>query len=348
MSTLPTPSTTGRRAWRRQTAPHAVPRSRVDTSGAVANSGTIGIASWAPTSPDRAPATTPTSTAGQLGGHRHRPDRPRRDAAHPQRREVAGAQPPAADRAHDQDQQRDQQRHGADQAGQLQAPRGRRLVVAAAGLGQRPGGRSPRCLLGQRGGDLGVEPRSSSANHTSFSAPCGTSPRSRVSRWARRCPAARPGPVQVADPRRGWLSPSSPTTGTVRRRRVGGQGRDDQGRARRRAASPAEGQHRSGPLAVDRDGELVGRGRRGRDRPGAAVVVRRPPVRRAEPTGRRPAPPTRLRSVTGRRSSRRAGWRARSRDGQPVAQRTVGARTAGAARAAELAERRVQGLAAAS
>ena len=46
------------------TTPQAVPRSRVETSGAEANSGTIGSARWAPTSPEAVPATTPRSTAG--------------------------------------------------------------------------------------------------------------------------------------------------------------------------------------------------------------------------------------------------------------------------------------------
>ena len=74
----------------------------------------------------------------QLGGDRHPADRAARQAAHPQRREVAGAQPPAADRADQQHQQRDQERDHADQAGELQAPGGRRLVVPAAG--RRPAG----------------------------------------------------------------------------------------------------------------------------------------------------------------------------------------------------------------
>ena len=66
-------------------APQLVVRSRVETAGSAANSGTDGIARCAPTRPQAPPATTASSTTGQLlaGGdpHHRRPRRRRSSAA---------------------------------------------------------------------------------------------------------------------------------------------------------------------------------------------------------------------------------------------------------------------------
>ena len=207
--TAPAPAPPSPRARRRPRRPTRCRGRGSRPRGAEANSGTIGSARCAPTRPQTVPASTPRSTPGSCAATAMVRSERAGDPAHPQRREVADPEPPGADRADDQHQQRDQEGGEADDDREPQAPRRRGLVVGPAGVGERRDAGHHDTVVGQGAavvrarsrGVVGGEPRAAVVAPRERARP-----RAAASRFITTVPGRERGdPRQVADPDRGLV-----------------------------------------------------------------------------------------------------------------------------------------------
>ena len=256
------------------------------------------------------------------------------DPAHPQRREVADPEPPGADRAHDQHQQRDQEGGDADDHRQPQAPRRRGLVVAAAGVGEPGDCRTTTTPWSASAAVVRARsPGSSSANHSCVVAGRRrrARPRATASRFITTVPGREAG-TRLSSPTRtaALVLAVQADAGEPSGVEVGGSGRDTSAGAR--VGSQAwDIETRSGPslwtTTVSRSGAVD----RGRTVPEAGSSYARPAAGR--PEGRR-SPARRTDDGAQREPAvdpgAGQGADPHRRDEAPVSRRTRRCRAAGA------------------